>query len=316
MKKFLTIFISLYFFIGNFAFANPIEKSITVDSGQIKYYQIGSGRPVLLIHGLFANKEQWLDLVSQLEKSNANSSHQFQFIIPDLPGYGASTGYPIEAYNLDNYNIKGHSLNQIQILHNFIKQLQIPLPIDIAGNSMGGLIMTLYAVHYPDEVHSIAYIGSPLGIAAYAPEFIDTGIRHGYNPFIPTTPEQFSNELHLLLVNYEAIMPSEEKIKTKIIPNTEQHFKAMTAAFNMVNLTYYREYLQHSLPLTQPALVLWGNRDYIFGSSKQAKTLCHNLPRSKHCTWHSIENTGHLLLMENQEALATIARYYKAFLDT
>jgi abhydrolase domain-containing protein 6 len=312
MKRLTLALISLYFLSCNLAFANIPEKTMSVDGGQIKYYQIGQGHPVLLLHGLFANKKQWLALVDQLAKAHPDMMQKFQFIIPDLPGYGRSSGYPIEAYNLDSN--KTDTLNQVQILHDFIKQLQIGSLIDFAGNSMGGLIMVLYAVHYPSEVNSMAFIGSPLGIADYTSEFINTGIRRGYNPFTPTTMEQFINELRLLLVNYVAIMPSEEQIKTKILPRIEQNFKTMTATYNMVSLQYYKEYLQHSLKLTQPVLVLWGDKDYIFGSSAQAKVLCHNLAQAKNCISHTVENAGHLLMMENQQTLASIAQYYQQFL--
>ena len=136
MKRLTLALISLYFLSCNLAFANIPEKTMSVDGGQIKYYQIGQGHPVLLLHGLFANKKQWLALVDQLAKAHPDMMQKFQFIIPDLPGYGRSSGYPIEAYNLDSN--KTDTLNQVQILHDFIKQLQIGSLIDFAGNSMGG----------------------------------------------------------------------------------------------------------------------------------------------------------------------------------
>jgi abhydrolase domain-containing protein 6 len=297
------------------ALARPPEKSMTVDNGQIKYYEIGSGKPILLIHGLFANKEQWLQFVEKLIEINPKITQQFQFIIPDLPGYGHSTGYPVKAYNLDGDDSKAESLNQVSIVHHFIQQLHLNFPIRIAGNSMGGMIMTLYAVHYPKEVRNLAYIGSPLGVADFTPKFINTGFRQGYNPFIPTTAEQFKNELYLLLVNYQAIMPSDERIEKKIIPFEEKNFIMFTAAFNMVNANKkYRDYLKSPRPITQPILVLWGDKDYIFGGTQYARKLCHNLNKSKNCAWHSIPNAGHVLMLEDAKTLLVAAKYYQRFL--
>lgn len=176
-------------FIGN-AYALQ-EKILPVDNGHIHYYQIGEGQPVLLLHGLFADKEQWLQLVAQLQQANAHSNKKYQFIIPDLAGFGKSTDYPIEAYNLDSMQQISNTLNETQILHDFIQQLKITQPIDIAGNSMGGLLMVLYAQHYPAQVKSLAFIGSPAGISDFTQQFYTDGFRRGFNPFIPTTIDQY-----------------------------------------------------------------------------------------------------------------------------
>lgn len=317
LAKYIKYFIltQWIFFFSNNAFANWQEKVITVDGGQINYYQIGSGQPVLLIHGLFANKEQWLPLVQQLIKNNAQITSKFQFIIPDLPGYGQSRGYPIEAYNLDGDHTKTGALNQVSILHAFINQLHINAPIHLAGNSMGGLIMTLYAVHFPTAVKSLTYMGSPLGISDFTTDLINTSFRRGYNPFIPTTLAQFHNELRLLLINYAAIMPSDETIKTKIIPQTEKNYQTLTAAYNIISIEPYRNYLKKQLTITQPVLIFWGKKDYIFGDALHAKQLCHNLNASKKCRWHALPNAGHLVMLENVTTLNTIAQYYESFLE-
>ncbi|MDI1351472.1 MAG: alpha/beta hydrolase [bacterium] len=313
MRYFILAQLTLLF--SNEAFALWQEKTIRVDGGQIKYFQIGSGQPVLLLHGLFANKEQWLGLIQQLIKNNAQITSKFQFIVPDLPGYAQSTGYPVEAYNLDNDTIKPKSLNQVTILHDFMNQLHIRAPIHLAGNSMGGLIMTLYTVHYPREVKSLTYMGSPLGISDLTSKLINSSFRRGYNPFTPTTLSQFHNELSLLLINYAAIMPSDEYIKTKILPPVEKNFQTLTAAFNNSFIPYYRDYLKKPLTITQPVIIFWGDKDYIFGNIRHAKQLCHNLVQSKKCSWHAIPDAGHLLMMENQKTLNTIAHYYEQFLS-
>jgi pimeloyl-ACP methyl ester carboxylesterase len=285
------------------------QKEISVDGGHIKYYQVGEGSPVLLLHGLFANKKQWCGIVTKLQ---ALESNKYQFIIPDLAGYGASTDYPVEAYVLDSEDKNSTALNQINILHHFIAELGITQPMDIAGNSMGGLIMTLYAHHYPEQVKSLAYIGSPAGIAGYTDHFYDAGFRNLYNPFIPTTVDQFKEELKLLLVNYAAIMPPDEVIENKIIPKEVKNYQQFTAAFNVLNIRKYREYLTEKQAITQPVIVFWGEQDYIFGSTKHAKKLCENF---KKCQTHFLPEAGHLVLLENEATLNSVAQSYYTFLN-
>lgn len=312
-KTILLICCSIIF--STSVYAKFAEKSIGVAGGDIKYYEIGKGKPIVLVHGLFANKEQWLPFVKQLLKKDPLLIQKIQFIIPDLPGYGKSTGYPIEIYNLDNgTDEQSHSINQVGILHAFISQLQLEQPISLVGNSMGGLISTLYSIHYPLEVNSLAFIGSPLGIADFTSKFVNTGFRQGYNPFIPLTVEQFHNEISLLFRNDRATIPNDEQIKTVILPNINANFKTMTAIYNMVSVPYNVNYLRHSLPLKQPVLVLWGDEDYVFGSVKHAKELCAHLSQAKSCTWYPIPHAGHVLMLEKPEVLDKSADYYLAFL--
>ncbi|WP_162785004.1 alpha/beta fold hydrolase [Polynucleobacter necessarius] len=41
-------------------------KTAPVGGGTIEYLQAGNGAPILLLHGLFAQKEQWSELACQL----------------------------------------------------------------------------------------------------------------------------------------------------------------------------------------------------------------------------------------------------------
>ncbi len=68
-------------------------------------------------------------------------------------------------------------MNQLKI-HSF----------DIAGSSMGGAIASLYSQRYPQQLRSLAFIGSPLGVTDWA-KSVRNSIIEGINPFIPTTLE-------------------------------------------------------------------------------------------------------------------------------
>src|SRR5262245_44856335 len=66
-----------------------------VGSGTLVWNTVGVGPTVLLIHGLFADKEQWSDLACRLADAG------FAAIAPDLPGYGRSEGYAVTDYQLE-----------------------------------------------------------------------------------------------------------------------------------------------------------------------------------------------------------------------
>jgi pimeloyl-ACP methyl ester carboxylesterase len=147
-----------------------LEQSIT--------YNVGNGRKILLLHGLFASKEQWHTIMCRLSEVG------YQAIAPDLPGYGNSKSFALNDYALPN---------QATLLHKLMLGIK---SFDLAGSSMGGAIAWLYAQRYPNQVHSLAFIGSPLGVVDWANSV--TAIFQGINPFIPITKEQFALEIGLL----------------------------------------------------------------------------------------------------------------------
>jgi abhydrolase domain-containing protein 6 len=101
MKKFmiwlLFVILMLSGFIG-YEWVNRVTSapsctlsSLTarVGNGTLSYSQVGNGRVVLLLHGLFANKEQWNSLMCRLSEAG------YQALAPDLPGYGNSNGFTL-----------------------------------------------------------------------------------------------------------------------------------------------------------------------------------------------------------------------------
>ena len=82
------------------------------------------GNPVLLIHGLGGSIESWIYNIEI-------SSHGFQVIALDLPGFGLSDK-PQMTYNIKYY---------FKFISKFIKQLGIGShSLSIIGSSLGGHI--------------------------------------------------------------------------------------------------------------------------------------------------------------------------------
>ena len=171
-----------------------VSKTTAIDGGVISYLEGGKGERILLLHGLFAQKEQWLEVGCALAIGG------FEVIAPDLPGYGASTAYPVSVYSLEK---------QVKILH----QLVGGGPIHIAGSSMGGAIASFYADQYPKEIKSLAFIGAPLGIIGWSPK-VKALIFQGINPFIPISNDQLDLEMGLLFFKPPVI---EEAVKEQFV---------------------------------------------------------------------------------------------------
>lgn len=235
------------------------SKYVVIDKHPVYYNELGRGETILLVHGLFANKEQWQAMMPILTKNH------FHVVALDLPGYGKSLGFPLQSYDLKNQTV---------LLHDFMRKLNIP-KFHIAGNSMGGAIATLYTLKYPKEIKSLTFIGSPLGVPSPIASPTDKLFQQGKDPFVPTTAKQVKQTLNLLFVHppvmsqQELVLMAQQNVADK---KQKQQIVAM--------LTPYKKLFAVPLNIMQPSLIIWGNNDDIFNVSGAAvlhKALPHSM---------------------------------------
>ncbi|WP_414587593.1 alpha/beta fold hydrolase [Scytonema sp. PCC 10023] len=263
-------------------------RSAPISNGTLSYNEVGTGQPILLLHGLFADKEQWNSMMCQLSLAG------YRAIAPDLPGYGNSTGFATRDYTLEN---------QVALLHQLTNQLGIR-SFDMAGSSMGGAIATLYSQRYPEQLRSLAFIGSPLGVTDWASS-VRNAIFDGINPFIPTTKEQFDLEISLLFVTAPTIPDSVKTEKVNDYITRNRHYQQV---WDIVNL--YDDVLCQGRSTQLPTLAIWGTEDKIY-DIRGADRLQRCIPGSQVIR---LPKAGHLLLIENsEEATANYLRFLNVF---
>lgn len=254
--------------------AEPIGR------GVVSYETAGSGPPVLMLHGLFASKEQWNEMLCALADSG------YRAVAPDLPGYGKSVGYGLSVYRLER---------QVEMLHRLVGRLQMDR-FDLAGSSMGGAIAALYRNRYPEQIRTVAFIGSPLGIVPWA-RGVREAIFTGINPFIPINSRQFDLEMGLLFVRPPVVPFAEKQTLIADYISRNRHY---VQVWNIVNL--YDGVLRRPLPGGIPSLILWGREDEIYSVSG-ASRLQSRIPGS---IAHVLPEAGHLLLIENAAAASAL----------
>lgn len=96
------------------------------------YRQIGSGPPLILLHGLWGASENWLPVAHRL-------SPYFRVILPDLRNHGRSPHAPDHTYE----SMAGD-------LRQFIEELNLPVKPHLAGHSMGGKVVMTLLLKKPD----------------------------------------------------------------------------------------------------------------------------------------------------------------------
>jgi triacylglycerol lipase len=116
-----------------------VDRSVTLSDGlRLVYSEGGAGEPLLLLHGLGADRSSFEAIAGLL-------SQQHHLIIPDLIGFGESDLAADGDYGIDA---------QVERIERFVGALGLQR-FHLGGNSMGGWIAAAYAARFPDKVQSL-----------------------------------------------------------------------------------------------------------------------------------------------------------------
>ena len=121
------------------------EDYITTEIGQIHFYTMGNGPPVLLLHGYPQCSLMWKETALILSQS-------YTTIIPDLRGYGNSAA-PKGLDDHSNYSKRAMALDMIQIMdHLGIKKFSI------VGHDRGGRVGHRLSRDHRDRVKALSVL--------------------------------------------------------------------------------------------------------------------------------------------------------------
>ncbi len=161
-------------------------KQVSVDGLDIAYLEGGNAKdgrePLILVHGFGADKDNFTRVAGHL-------GQQYHIISLDLPGFGESSRPENGDYTVSK---------QAERLHAFAQALGIQRA-HFGGSSMGGAIITAYALKYPDETASLWLLG-PGGLSkAFDSELGKLIAETGRNPLLSETPEDFPKVMDFVM---------------------------------------------------------------------------------------------------------------------
>lgn len=275
----------------NRALSGLSEKTVTVGPHQVHYLEGGASKggsePLVLLHGIFAEKDHWVDFARPL-------TGRYHVIAPDLPGFGESGRLADQTYDY---------AAQTERLKDLLDALGVRR-VHLAGNSMGGTIAALFAIQYPDRVSSVALIGAPHGIRSPQPSRMDGLVDAGKTPLIAHTEAEFVQMMDLVFAK-QPFMPY------PILYTTEREaLRNADSNLRLWNAQLKDRYLLDGriAAVQQPTLVLWGEKDQVFDASG-AELLRSRLTNAR---IEVLTGVGHLPMME---APSATAQMYALFLD-
>jgi 3-oxoadipate enol-lactonase len=117
-------------------------ETINVNGIRLTYERLGTGTPMVLLHGFPLDHHLWDDVVPLL-------SDTFDLIVPDLRGFGGSS--TIESF----YTMEDFAADIAALLDHLGVQKAA-----IVGHSMGGYIALAFARLYPARVTGLGLVGS------------------------------------------------------------------------------------------------------------------------------------------------------------
>jgi pimeloyl-ACP methyl ester carboxylesterase len=118
---------------------------VTVRGTPVNYIEMGSGDPLLFVHGLSGSWQNWLENIPHFARRR-------RVLAIDLPGFGDSP-MPAEEISIPNYG---------RIVDDFLDAVGVPdeRPIALVGNSMGGFVSAEVAISFSQRVGSLVLVSS------------------------------------------------------------------------------------------------------------------------------------------------------------
>ena len=212
------------------------EKFLQVDGNRIRYLESGaSGDTLVLLHGLGASAERWLDVTPFFED-------HFHLVIPDLIGFGYSAK-PTTDYTPDLF---------LQFFKNFLRAARISKPY-IIGSSLGGQIAALYASSHSKNIKKLVLV-SPAGTMTKSTKSLDAYIMAAMYPNSQNAQNAFK-----LMEGSRKKIPDEiinEFVTRMRLPNAKLAFMSTILGLKS------SESITSSLPsITVPTMVIWCMND-------------------------------------------------------
>jgi 2-hydroxymuconate-semialdehyde hydrolase len=263
---------------------NP-EIARTIEAGGIRtnVHDVGSGYPVLMIHGSGPGVTAWANwrlVMPELAKRS-------RVIAPDMVGFGFTDRPSGIAYNLDTW-VK-HAIG-------LLDALQIPTA-DIVGNSFGGGLALALAIRHPKRVRRLVLMGS-MGLPFELTPGLDA--VWGYAPSL----ENMRRLLDIFAFDRKIVTDelAQLRYEASIRPGFQESFSAMFPAPRQrgVDGLANREADIRALP--NETLVIHGREDQVIPLSNGI-TLAQWIDRSQ---LHVFGRCGHWTQIEHAARFAKL----------
>jgi len=227
-------------------------KTVAVKGQTMAYLDLGTGPPVILIHGFGGSMWQW-------EHQQAALSTSMRLITPDLIGSGLS----------DKPDIEYRPEEMLDYFVSFMDALQIPQAV-LVGNSMGAGLAIGMALTHPDRVSKLILIdGLPSDVSN---KLTSPSIKRALQTSAPSWLVSFGNWLFggLMIESVLKEIIYDPALLTPAVverSNRNRQRPGLIPPILTVRKTlplWEAEFAKRIGDITHPTLILWGEEDRVF----------------------------------------------------
>lgn len=262
---------------------------------EVHYLELGSGKPLLLVHGGGGHSSEWIPILKPL-------SEHFHLYVPDRPGHGLTGPF--------NYRQVDFRKSAVDFLSSFMDAVELSKAFFLA-NSMGGYFSLCMALAQPERVEKLMLIGAPAGIYKWIPPVLRLLGWKGVNRFLLKTVAKpsISNTRNLyrqLLVadiNNLSDTYIEHNYYHQLLPDMMLSFSTLLE--QVLNLRGWRSelYLGDELQdLSRPVGFIWGDQDAF---EKPATGRLKATTIAKH-TFEIVNDAGHCPWLDQPQICADL----------
>lgn len=260
------------------------EGYVLVDGARLHYHRAGSGRPLLLVHGLVGSARNWRKNIGFLAQ-HANV-------------------YAVDLLNMgESDRIAGRDAG-LEATADLIARCMDALGLeraDIAGHSHGGAISMMLAARHPDRVRSLILFAPAnpyCDLGKHLIAFYQTGFGKWFARQIPWLPRRLKATALSRMYGNPARVSSDALdgyVEGLGVPGTIDHVLSIVRGWSSDMLTL-AEVLSELAE--KPTLLIWGDRDRAVGL-RSAQSLQRVLRQSRLLV---LPGVGHIPFEEMPEA--------------
>lgn len=258
----------------------PGEKTVSVFGETIRYWDVGSGPVVVLLHGLGSRKEDWMPVIEPLAQKH-------RLLVPDQIGFGHSDK-PLLDYDIQTY---------VDFLNEFLRNLKVERA-SLVGESLGGWIAGLYAAELSGGAHLVPLEKLVLVDAA--------GLKQD-KPIPNLNPNSLAAMRGLMEALFYDTSWLDENSLRRIFADKLATKDSYTVHAILSNPGLPAEMLDNRLAsIKAPTLVLWGKQDTLLPIAS-GERYAAGIPGAKLI---SFDKCGHIPAIEKtEEFVAAVAPF-------